>query len=288
VIAVVVLTFDAPAGMLEDCLASLREADPSCVHPIIVVDNGTRTVGLPDDVFAGVRVLRNPVNSGYAGGMNTGIREARSLGADRVVLLNDDVMVTPGWIEPLVAEMDTDDRVGAVQPKLLSWPDTGVVNSMGVRLGRDGAGVDIGHGEPDVGFDEPATVEACTGGAVMLRMPMLDDVGLFDERFFLYYEDVDLGLRAAEHGWRSRVAPASRVYHRGSASMGGVGDLAVRLRERNRLWVLIRHRPAADIVRGLWLSVRRLRWAPRAVHLRALLAGLGGAPRLAWARFRQR
>ena len=205
-----------------------------------------------------------------------------------MVLLTDDVTVTPGWLEPLVAEMDADDRVGSVQPKLLSWPDTHVVNSMGVRLGRDGAGVDIGHGLPDVGFDEPTTVEACTGGAVMLRMAMLDDVGPFDERYFLYYEDVDLALRAAEHGWRHRVAPASRVHHRGSASMGGVGHLAVRLRERNRLWVLFRHRPPGDIARGVWLSIRRLRWAPRAVHLSALLAGLAAAPRLTWARVRQR
>ena len=119
-------------------------------------------------------------------------------------------------------------------------------------------------------------------------MAMLDDVGLFDERYFLYYEDVDLALRAAEHGWLSRVAPASRVHHRGSASMGGIGNLAVRLRERNRLWVLVRHRPLSDIARGVWLSARRLRWPPRTVHLRALLAGVGGAPRLAWARFRQR
>ncbi|MEX1107173.1 MAG: glycosyltransferase family 2 protein [Ilumatobacteraceae bacterium] len=286
-IAVVVLTFDAPAGMLEDCLASLRKADPQHLHPVIVVDNGTRTAELPPELFTGVRLVRNPTNTGYAGGMNTGIREARALGADVVVLLNDDVTVTPGWTEPLSAEMAADERAGAVQPKLLSWPDATVVNSMGVRLGRDGAGVDIGHGQPDVGFDEPATIEAFTGGAVMLRMAMLDDVGIFDERYFLYYEDVDLALRASERGWHHRVAPASVVQHRGSASMGGVGHLAIRLRERNRLWVLFRHRPAGDVARGLWLSTRRLRWAPRTVHASALAAGLAAAPRLLAARFRQ-
>ncbi len=290
-IAVVVLTYDAPEGMLEDCLRSLRDTDagapPGEEVALVVVDNGTTTTRVAAEALAGAHLVRNPTNTGYGGGMNAGIDVARRLGARHVVLLNDDVTVTAGWLGPLLAEVDRDPAVGAVQPKLLFSPDTHLVNSMGVAIGRDGAGHDIGHGAPDVGFDDAADIEAFTGGAVLLRMAMLDTVGPFDERFFLYYEDVDLALRAAQRGWRARVAPASVVHHRGSASVAAIGDEARYLRERNRLWVLVGHRPAGDVARGLWLSVRRLRWPPRGVHARALAAGLAGAPRMLRARRRR-
>ena len=106
------------------------------------------------------------------------------------------------------------------------------------------------------------------------------------QRYFMYYEDVDLALRGHELGWRYRLAPASRVRHRGSATASTVGDVVVFHRERNRLWVLFRHRPWADVLRGVWLSVRRLRWVPRGTHAHALLAGLAAAPRLVTTRVR--
>jgi len=123
---------------------------------------------------------------------------------------------------------------------------------------------------------------------VLFRSEFLRDVGLFDERFFLYYEDVDLGLRGSARGWVYRCAPASRVRHRGGTSTSQVAARTRYLRERNRLWILVRHRPAADLARGLWLSVRRVRHRPRVLHARALLAGVAAAPRLAVARFRKR
>jgi GT2 family glycosyltransferase len=120
----------------------------------------------------------------------------------------------------------------------------------------------------------------------VLSAAFLADVGGFDARFFLYYEDVDLALRGAERGWRYRCVPGVQVRHVGSASTDQRPDVAVYHRERNRLWVLFRHRPWGDIARGLWLSVRRLRYPPRGVHARALLAGLAAAPRLLRARSR--
>lgn len=290
-IAAVVLTFDAPAGMLEACVRSVL-ADGR-VH-VVVVDNGRRARELPADVLAAAELIETPANLGYAGGMNAGIGRALARGAGAVALLNDDVTVEPGWLDPLLAELGDGRRdgsgVGAVQPKLLfadgpPWR----INSVGVSLGPDGAGHDVAIDQPDTGHDDPTDLEVFTGGAVLLGAELLRDLGGFDERFFLYYEDVDLALRGAERGWRYRCAPASRVLHRGSATVARDGEVAHRiiyLRERNRLWVLLRHRPAGDVGRGLWLSVRRLRWAPRWVHARALAAGLAAAPRLLLARLR--
>jgi GT2 family glycosyltransferase len=158
-----------------------------------------------------------------------------------------------------------------------------------VELDRYGAGRDVGHGEPDgPQFDGTRDLELFTGGAILLRADFLREVGLFDERFFLYYEDVDLGLRGRRRGWRYRYVGASTVRHHGGVSTSKDGRRTAYLRERNRLWILLRHRSLRDLARGAWLSARRLRHPPRSVHARAMLAGLAAAPRLVLARLRDR
>jgi N-acetylglucosaminyl-diphospho-decaprenol L-rhamnosyltransferase len=296
-IAVVVLTYDPPPGMLAECLAALRETatDPAAgktaaADPhVIVVDNGGRAVTTEAEALVGVELLTPGSNLGFAGGMNHGIRRALDLGASAVMVLNDDVVVEPGWLAPLVAELassPTEGRIGAVQPKLLFATEPPTINSLGVRLGADGAGTDIGRGDPDDASEGDAArdLEIFTGGAVLFDAEFLRATGGFDERFFLYYEDVDLALRGAHLGWRYRLAPMSRVRHRGSATVATIGSRSAFYRERNRLWVLFRHRPWRDVRIGLWLSVRRLRWAPRRAHARALLHGVAAAPRLLVAR----
>lgn len=291
VIGVVVLTYAPAPGMLEDCLTSLREPyglpdDEPVV--VVLVDNGGVVARGSSLVTDEVEVLVPPTNRGFAGGMNEGVHHLLGLGARAVLILNDDVVVEPGWLGPLVAELD-DPSVGAVQPKLLFDTDPPTINSLGVQLGPDGAGTDIGMHAPDDPDDRaPRDLSIFTGGAVLLRDRFVADTGGFDERFFLYYEDVDLALRGHELGWRYRLAPASRVRHRGSATTATIGDRAAFLRERNRIWVLLRHRPPAEVRRGLWLAVRRVRFAPRRAHATALSGGLAAAPRLLRARRRAR
>jgi len=288
VIVAVVLTFAAPDGMIERCVDSVLAADG--IDRVIVVDNGHQAQRRLLD--RAVDVITTGENLGFAGGMNVGIRHALSLGARAVLILNDDVVVHAGAVPRLVAALDADPRLGAVQPKLLLPGDGPVrINSMGVTIGRDGAGIDVAVGEEDgPDFETDREIEAFTGGAVLLRADFLREVGMFDERFFLYYEDVDLSLRGAERGWRYRCVPSSRVVHEGgvSALHETVLDRTVYLRERNRLWILVRYRPFADVVRGFWLSIRRVRWAPRSIHARALLAGLIAMPRLGLDRRRTR
>ena len=285
-IAAVVLTYDVPEAMLVECVTSLA-GEPDV--RLIVVDNGRRARRL-GALLDDITLIESPTNVGFAGGLDLGLQRALEWGAEAVFVLNDDATVEPGWLAPLLAEL-ADPAVGAVQPLLLLAGEPPLrVNSRGVRLGRDGAGTDIGLGDLDVpDADDPAhDIQMFTGGAVLMRADFVRATGGFDERFFLYYEDVDLALRGAELGWRYRLAPQSRVIHHGSVTAGSYSDVAAFHRERNRLWVLWRHGSPGDLGRGLWLSVRRLRWAPRRVHARALVAGITSAPRLLYARFRQR
>jgi len=271
----VVVTHDPPAGMLDRCLQSLAASGDADV--VVVVDNGGRARPSPD----GVDVVHT-TNRGFGAAANTGIARARERGATQVALLNDDVEVEPGWLAPLVAELAGGERIGAVQPKLvMANTAPRLVASVGVELDRFGAGQDLGLGQLDGdAFDGARDIPICTGGAVLFDVAFLDDVGGFDERWFLYYEDVDLALRGAARGWRYRCAPASVVRHVGSATTAGLGDRRAMLLERNRLWCLFRHGSATSVARGLWLSARRMLHAPRRAHSSGLARGLLGAPRM--------
>ena len=272
-IAAVVVTFSAPAEMLEACLASLRRCRE--IDLVIVVDTGGRA----DPSDPDVRLIRVS-NRGYGAAANAGIRIARAAGADMIALLNDDVEVRSDWMPPLVAALTDDtapERIGAAQPMLLA-ANREQVNSLGVRIGADGAGVDIG-----IGGDPPlqpfvAELDLFTGGAVLFSAEFLAAVGGFDERYFLYYEDVDLARRGSELGWTYRIVTASVVHHVGGASTGALGDRTRFLQERNRLWAAFRFADAATIGGAVWLSVRRLRHRPHGVHARALAFGMLGAP----------
>ena len=131
-------------------------------------------------------------------------------------------------------------------------------------------------------------LEFFTGGAVAFSAEFLDATGGFDERWFLYYEDVDLARRGAELGWRYRLVPAAVVEHHGGVTTGAMAARTRYLQERNRLWSAVRHEPPSTVARAFWLSLRRLRHEPRGVHARALAAGLAGAPRRVIERARTR
>lgn len=267
--------------MLDACIASVLAAGGT--DRIIVVDNGTGAV-----VGVDVELIRPASNLGFGGGANVGFRRAAALGATSVALLNDDVEVESGWLQPLLAALEADSRVGAVQPKLLlAGSDPVLVNSVGVEIGIDAAGTDIGYGAIDgPQFAADRLIESFTGGAVLFRSKFLETTGGFDDSYFLYYEDVDLARRGSEQGWTYRCIVASRVQHRVSASTSQLGERARYLQERNRLRFAFRFGDTAMVRRALWLSIRRLRWNPRRAHARALMAGLGLAPAALLARRR--
>src|SRR3954447_1561432 len=281
VLAVVIVTFSAEPSMLEACIASV--VDGGDADHLIVVDNG-RVADVPRDV----ECIRPTANLRYGGDANAGFRRAAQLRATSIALLNDDIVVERGWLRPLLDALDEDPTVGAVQPKLLiAGTDPPRVNSVGVEVGADGAGRDIGYDELDgPQFAQPRAVPAFTGGAVLFRAEFLAATGGFDDSYFLYYEDVDLARRGADLGWTYRSVPASRVWHRVSASTTQLGDRARYLQERNRLRYAFRFGDRALVARAVWLSIRRLRWSPRTTHVRALLAGLASAPQALLDRFR--
>jgi len=202
-----------------ECLESLKKVTyPN--YEVIVVDNGSvgDDVSLLKQRFGdSIKVILNERNSGFAGGCNIGIRDALARGADYVVLLNNDTMVAPDFLEALVSVAQSDKSVGVAGGKVLCyelpeliWFAGGIIN---YRTGRTPI---IGSGETDKGqYNEMAKVDWISGCFLFISREVLQAVGALDERFFFGWEDVDISVRAARKGFKVLYVPESRIWHKG-------------------------------------------------------------------------
>jgi N-acetylglucosaminyl-diphospho-decaprenol L-rhamnosyltransferase len=251
-VRVVVLNFNG-GDLVERAVASIVESTTTATLDVVVVDNAS-TDGSADRVesrFASVRVVRSPRNVGFPAN-NLALHDLTDV--DYVALVNPDAFVEPGWLGPLVDALRDDPQLGAVCPLLLfaDHDSTGrtIVNNAGCEMLRNGYARDREMGTVFApGALAPTDVFAWSGGAVLLRRDYLDDVGLFDERFFLYYEDIDLSWRGRSRGWRYRLVPESIVHHQHAATVG-VGSPTHRYyTERNRLLTIMKNAPGQMVVR---------------------------------------
>lgn len=233
---VIVVAYNG-ASDLARCLPSvLAASQASHVRRVAVVDNASSD-GSADVAasFGGVEVTRLGENLGFTGGNNVAIRAALERGDDYVVLLNQDTVVEPGWLDELVSVAEQDPRVGAAQSLLTLYPDVGTVNSWGNQLHYLGFGFAGGNGQP-VGA-APTNVHDVlypSGAAVLLRCDALRQVGLLNEDLYMYHEDLALGWMLQLAGWRAVLAPRSVVHH---AYRFGKSIQKFYLMERNR-WLV--------------------------------------------------
>ncbi|MCB0217921.1 MAG: glycosyltransferase family 2 protein [Caldilineae bacterium] len=233
------------------------------VAAALLVDNGstdgtadwlrTATGGLP------LTLIANAENRGWPTAVNQGIVAARAMGASAILLVNDDARFEPGAVAALVEALLASPRAAAASPKLCYADRPGILNGSGGQvLPARGWAALRGAGEADRGqYDDLLWADYPSGAACLLRPAALDAVGLFDEAYYLYYEDADWGLRARAAGWATRYAPRGRVQHVGSA--GTAGDPARRryYNVRNRLRFARRHAAPLGRLRA-WLETLRL------------------------------
>ena len=251
-ISVIVLNYNGK-GFLNSCLSSLASQTYSDFE-VIVVDNGSRD-GSPEYVkenYPWVRLAKNDENLGFAGGTNVGIRAAKG---KFIITLNNDSMADRRFIEELIKPM-ADPEVGVCAAKML-FPD-GRINSAGICISRSGAAWDRGMFEPDRGqYEFVEEVFGACAGAALYRREMLDEIGLFDEDFFLYLEDVDLAFRARLAGWKCLYVPGARVIHHHGGTAGVGSDLAVYYGNRNIVWYPIKDFPFRLLITSLPFIVAR-------------------------------
>jgi GT2 family glycosyltransferase len=254
---VVVVSHDAEA-YLGRCLDALAATEGGHELDVVVVDNASTDASAEVAAARGARVLRSSENLGFGPACNRalsdlGIRQRVEGEPDLVALVNPDAFVEPGWLQPLVDALRADPGLGAAVPKIVFADRPSVVNSTGTVLDRHLNGSDRGAGDPDDGrWDTPGEVWGWGGAAVLLCTAYLHDVGLFDERLFLYYEDVDLSWRGRARGWRYAYVPAARVHHGRGWATSERAELFEVQNRRNRLVVATKHAPWLAVV-GVWL-----------------------------------
>jgi GT2 family glycosyltransferase len=229
--------------LLERCLESLWKQTFSDFE-VIVVDNASSDGSLEflqSLAEPRLQVIALASNRGFAGGCNAGI--ARAAGR-YVATLNNDAEAEPRWLEELVAGMESSPAVGMCASKILFHGDRERIDKAGHLIYPDGLNHGRGSGEPDRGqFERREEVLLPDAAAALYRREMLDVIGLFDEHFFAYGDDADLGLRGRLAGWTCLYIPTAVVYHVHSATAGKFSPLKAFLIERNRICVAVKTFP---------------------------------------------
>lgn len=223
--------------LIAECLRSLEAQ--TLPHTVIVVDNGSTDGSnkVVKEQFPQVQLLEFPNNAGFAGGVNRGIRPALKQGAEYIALFNNDAVADPKWLEELVSEAETSPGIGMVAAKIVTQDGT-KLDSSGDFYSTWGFPFPRGRGEVEVGqYDMERDIFGASGGASLYRAKMLEEIGLFDERFFAYFEDVDISFRARLAGWKVRYAPRAVVRHYiggTSSRMNAAGQAVVPVEDSDR------------------------------------------------------
>jgi len=183
---------------------------------LFFIDNSSQddSVKFVQSCYPQAEVLKQEENLGFAAGNNVGLRLALEQGFDYAMLLNQDTRVTESYLDLLVKAMEQDESIAAVQPKLLMFPRTDLINSLGNKIHYLGFGYTYGYLKPnDDSLVFSKEINYCSGAACLIRISALKISGLFQENFFMYHEDLDLGWRFKLMGYKNIIEPSAVVYH---------------------------------------------------------------------------
>lgn len=229
------------------CLQALRE-HTTISHEVIVVDNGCDdgSIAAAQERFPLARYVAAGSNLGFASGCNFGLRAAVG---KYVVLFNNDALATPQWLEPLVQMMERDAQLAACQPKILSLPFPGFFDYAGAAGGEiDFLGYPFCRGrifstiERDKHqYDAPAEIFWASGACCILRVAVLEEIGLLDEAFFAHMEEIDLNWRMHLAGYHIMSVPQAVVYHQAGGTLHAASPHKTYLNHRNALFLLLKN-----------------------------------------------
>jgi GT2 family glycosyltransferase len=250
-VCVVIPNWNGKDG-LKDCLDSLFTQ--SLKPHVIVVDNGSAdgSVAYIEADYPNVEIIKNETNKGYAGGVNPGFVRAQELRAAYVAPFNNDARADKNWLLELVSYLDKHDEVGIVACKLLS-ADGKSIDSTGECYTTWGLPFPRGRGETKLdAYDSETEIFAASGGASLYRTEMLVKIGLLDEDFFAYYEDVDLSFRAQLAGWKVAYVPAAIAYHQIGATSKRIKGFTTYQTMKNQPLLLVKNVPRKYFWKVFW------------------------------------
>ena len=274
-----------------DCLRSL-DWQTDAAFDVLVVDNAS-----PDGSGEALRrqrpdveVLQAPSNLGYAGGNNLGLRHAMQVGAGPFLLLNNDTLLEPDCIRTLLATLERQPGIGVLGPMVYTWGEGSTISSAGGRIDwRCGDAVNVGAGESDDGQYSPRPVDFINGCSLLITRKAVDQAGLLDERYFMYWEETDWCARVRRAGFDVRLEPGARLHHKATIRPAELGPTALYYMTRNRILFFGKHAPGPQKLRamlhafhGAYRGVRRETRQGRTDHARAIRRGMWDALRGHW------
>lgn len=267
---------DALAHCLDSLLEQTRKAH------IIVVENGSvdGSLQLLQEKYPQVEIIVHTKNLGFTGGVNAGIRRAIERKDDFVALFNNDAVADKNWLDKLAVEMEKNDNVGIATCTLMSI-DEKHLDSTGDIYTVWGLPFPRGRGEAvSTTYDKHRDIFGASGGASIFRVKMLEQIGIFDDDFFAYYEDVDISFRAQLAGWKVRFAPKAKAYHQIGATSGKIKGFTTYQTMKNLPWVIWKDVPTSLLPKVL----PRFCLAYTAFWLSAVRRGQGWSATRGWAK----
>ncbi len=244
-VSIIIVNLNGEAFLYDNLHSIFSQREDETSLEVIIVDNAStdKSLKIIETNFPLVKVIRNSANLGFARGNNQGIEASRGA---FILTLNNDTVLQDGFLQEIIgAALSSVDDIGMWAPKILSMEEPHLIDSAGGLL-IYGNGLAKGRGrlEKDLGqYDGEKEVFIPSACAALYRKAMLDEVGGFDEDFFAYCEDTDLGLRARLAGWRAGYVPEAIVFHHYSGTSGRYTPFKAFLAERNHLWVAIKNFP---------------------------------------------
>jgi len=284
-VAIVLVTYRGKDDTLA-CLASLEKLTYPRYRVFVVDQNsGDDTLETVAAQFPWAARIANPVNNGFTGGNNLGMCAALKQGADYLFLLNNDTEVAPGLLEPLVALAQSDATIGAVGPKMLYHGEPSTIWSAGGQIDWRGHSVMLGQGEHSPCSDAadkeaPRDVDFIVGCGLMVKRSVSEQVGLLDDRYFIYYEETDWCTRIRQAGYRVVYEPRSCLWHKVSRTFGPGSEFTLYYMRRNILLYLGERgeRPLLGRLAALYDALRlAVIWTVQGKHRRrrVLLRAVG-------------
>lgn len=273
-ITLVTITYNS-ASDTKKMVSSLEHlSHPNCILSVIIVDNASHDKFTLDSSTENITVIRSEENTGFAGGCNIGMTQALHDGADYVLLLNNDTIVDPKLVSELLKGLEIEPKAGITVPKIYFakghefHKDHYKKEELGRVFWYAGGFTDWSHvfsnhrgvDEVDNGqYDEVTQVDFATGCCMLIKKEVIEKVGMFDERYFLYFEDADFSERTKKAGFAIYYMPKAKLWHVTSASTGGSGStLHDYFLTRNRLLFGFSYAPLRTKIALLRESIRFL------------------------------
>lgn len=235
--------------LLSECLTSIRRQHFKSFTTILV-DNGSTdgSVKFVQEQYPEVKMVALSKNMGFATANNIAIRQSNT---QYVALLNNDAVADPMWASHLVGAIESYPEAGFAASKILFYHHPQMIDRAGDGYSIAGAGILRGRNKPAAAYNQKEWIFGACAAAALYKKRMLDDIGLFDEDFFLLYEDVDLSFRAQLKGYKCLYVPEAVVYHRASSSIIHDSPVSIYYGHRNLEWTYFKNMPNRLILKTI-------------------------------------